>query len=287
MTPVASLALAACLAVNPHSDQITAGDFAAAVPALAAAAPETPVALAPAPGLRRVFHGPEIERIAAKVQITVAFPGEVCFERRVRPLEESAIQAAMQRSAPVARINLLDYSHAPAPDGQLEFPISGLRQTPSGGWWNGFVTYGRNHRFVVWAKVKVAVTAARVVANQALTPGQPVTLEQVHMETREVSPSPGKWPGSVEEVVGRLPSRRIPAGAALDSEWLEAPKDVSRGDRLRIDVWSGAAHLKIEGMAEGSGVVGQTIPVLNLDSKKRFRARVEGPGRASVRSDVR
>jgi len=286
MSP-AAIVVAACLAVNPRSDHITAGDLAASVPEFAPVAAETPVALAPTPGIRRVLYRADLERIAARLNVTVTAPSDVCFERRLTPRDESTIKAAMQRSLPQARIAVLNYKKTPAPEGELEFPLLTLYRTPSGQWWKGFIRYGSNHRFSVWARVQVETTATRMVATGTLSPGQPVTPDQVRLETREEFPVEGDWAAAVDEIVGRIPRRRIAAGTSLLRSWFDGKKDVARGDKVRVDVWSGAAHLEIEGTAQGSGAVGQSIPVLNPDSKRRFQARVEGPGRASVRRDLR
>ena len=102
MTPLSTLVVAVCLAVNPRSDYITAGELAAAVPGLESVAPETPVALAPAPGVRRIFHAAEIARIAGRREAPVAAAWEVCFERRVAPLAPSALKEAIERQVKVA-----------------------------------------------------------------------------------------------------------------------------------------------------------------------------------------
>jgi flagella basal body P-ring formation protein FlgA len=273
--------------VNPHSDYITAGDLVVVNPGFGRVAAETQVALAPALGVRRILYAAESERIAARLKLTLRAPSDVCFERRLAPLDESAIRAAMQRALPDARIAVISYSHAPVPEGELEFPSTRLYQTPSGPLWKGFVRYGRNHQYSVWVKVDVQVTATRVVATSPLPPGVPVTPNQVRLETREEFPLEGDSAVSVDEIAGRIPRRAIAAGASLSRSWFEAPKEISQGDRIRVDVWSGGAHLEFEATAEASGAVGQNISVLNPDSKRRFQARVEGPGRVSVRRDVR
>jgi len=63
MIHLAAFALAACLAVGAGSDQVLAGDLAAAFPEWRAVPPETPLALAPAPGVQRVFRLPELRRL--------------------------------------------------------------------------------------------------------------------------------------------------------------------------------------------------------------------------------
>jgi flagella basal body P-ring formation protein FlgA len=63
---------------------------------------------------------------------------------------------------------------------------------------------------------------------------------------------------------------------------LQDPMAVVRGDTVKLDVSSGAAHLELDVLAEGSGAVGETISVLNLDSHRHIPARVVGKGRVSV-----
>src|ERR1039457_1423347 len=69
MIPLAPLAVSACLAITPGSDQILIRDLAGAFPGLQSAAPDLVVALAPAPGVERVFRLPELRRLAPR------FPG--------------------------------------------------------------------------------------------------------------------------------------------------------------------------------------------------------------------
>lgn len=287
MIPLASFALAGCLAVGSSSDYVLAKDLAPAFPALADVAPDTILVPAPMPGTPRIFRTPELSRLTSRFNAGPAPEGEICIERPVVPLDSARILEAMKRQLPDARIDILDFSRQPAPRGPLEFPLAGLRQGPSGGYWNGFVTYGSNHRFTVWAKVKVLVTAPRVVAAVELKPGHPIDEAQLRLETREVSPVADAFAINVEDVAGRVPRRSIPAGTAIRQLWLEAAKDIIFGDTVKVEVTNGGAHLEFEAQAQASGSVGQTIPVLNPISKKRFPARVEGKGRVSVGSSAK
>src|SRR5881392_1935600 len=151
MMPFAAFALAGCLAVPAGSDQISAGDLAAAFPAWGSIAPTTALALAPAPGAQRVLHIPELRALAARWNVAPAPDSDVCFIRPVTAPDPARLLAAMQKQLPGAKIEVLDFSRQPVPEGELEFPIAGLRQAPGGGYWNGYVTYAGNHRFVLWA----------------------------------------------------------------------------------------------------------------------------------------
>jgi flagella basal body P-ring formation protein FlgA len=51
---------------------------------------------------------------------------------------------------------------------------------------------------------------------------------------------------------------------------------------VEVEAVHGGAHLKLEGIAEGSGAPGETIPIQNPVSKQRFMARVECKGKVVV-----
>ncbi|HXB69088.1 MAG TPA: flagellar basal body P-ring formation chaperone FlgA [Candidatus Acidoferrales bacterium] len=282
MIALASFALAGCLAVGTGSDYILAKDLAPAFPALAEVAPDTPLVPAPMPGAPRIFRVPELGRLSVRFNVTPAPEGEICIQRPVAVPDRARILEAMQQQLPEARIDILDISRQPAPEGPFEFPLSGLRQGITGGYWNGFVRYGSNHRFAVWAKVKVLVTAARVVAAVELKPGRPIDNAQLRLETREEAPGADAYALTIEDVAGRVPRRTIAAGAAIRLPWTEAAKDVLSGDTVSVEVTNGGAHLEFEAQAQASGSAGQIIPVLNPVSNKRFPARVQGKGKVSV-----
>ena len=266
---LAAFALAACLSVGASSDQVLAGDLAAAFPAWAAVPPATPLGLAPAPGVQRVFRLPELRRLAARWNVTPLPDQSVCVTRPVAACTAGRLLAAMQKEIPGARIDLLDFSRQPSPEGELLFPASGLRQTPAGGYWSGYVRYGGNHRFVLWARVRVVVAVARVVAARDLKADLALEAAAVRVETRE-------------EVAGKATRRAIAAGTALRSEWLEPAKVVRRGDTVQVEAVRGGARLQMECVAEASGAIGETIPIQNPVSKHSFPARVESKGKVVV-----
>ena len=281
MIPLAAFALSACLAVGPTQDHILASDLAAALPEWAGVPADTELALAPAPGVQRILRSPELRRLAQRWNLAAAPDREICVTRPAAVIPPERLLAAMQQQLPDARIEILDSSRVPAPEGDLVFPLAGLRQTSAGGYWNGYVSYAGRQRFTLWARVKVRVTAVRVTAAQALTQGVPVDAAQLRVETREEIPLPG-FAATAEEIVGRVPRRSIAAGAALRPEWFDAPKAILRGDTVQVEVTQGAAHLKLEGIAEASGVVGETIPIENPSSHQRFRARIAARGKVVV-----
>ena len=149
------IALAPCLTLPSGSDQITAADLAAVLPAFAAVAVGTRVGWAPAPGVRRVLRAAELRRLAARLGIAPAPEKELCVERPVAPLQPDRLLAAMRRQLPLSEIEILDYSRTPVPEGALEFPRNGLRRIANGAYWSGYVVYAGNRKFAVWAKLQL------------------------------------------------------------------------------------------------------------------------------------
>ena len=54
------------------------------------------------------------------------------------------------------------------------------------------------------------------------------------------------------------------------------------GDIVQVEIVSGGARLVLDGVAATSGAVGDSVLVLNPDSKKQFRARVIAAGKVLV-----
>jgi flagella basal body P-ring formation protein FlgA len=277
------LATAVCVAVGPQADKVVARDLASEFPALAAAPADALVAFAPGPGTARTFSVPELARIASRFGITVAPEHEVCVERRMSVLRQPELLEAMRAALPEAEISIADFSRIPAPEGRIEFRLPDLRAGSKGeSYWRGAVLYAGGRRFPIWARVMVTVMATRVKAIGDLPAGKPIEAGLVSEDTGPVFPSAQSFAKSAEQVVGRSPRVAIRAGAAIRLDELEPPKDVSRGDSVRVVVASGAARLEFDAVALGSGSVGARIEVRNPDSNKAFLARVEGKDRVSV-----
>lgn len=284
MTPMATLAVAGCLAVNPASDQILAGDLAAFVSGLSVPVPELPVAFAPAPGVQRILRVAELSRMATRFGWHWQPDRDVCLERVVSSPDPARFLAAMRQALPRAEITILDHGRQPLPEGEIVFPAGGLRPAASGGMWMGYVRYAGTHRFSIWARVKVLIDVTRVIAAVELQPGRAIADNDLRVESGLEVPPNLPVLSSSRDVIGKWPRAPIHAGAAIRAEMLESPKVVLRGDAVEVDVFDGAAHIRLDAIAGASGAIGETIPVLNPDSRKRFVARVTGKGKATVGS---
>jgi flagella basal body P-ring formation protein FlgA len=127
----------------------------------------------------------------------------------------------------------------------------------------------------------VAALVSRVVSSEDLKPGRAVDGAMLRIESREEFPLPGYVAG-VEEAAGKVARRSIAPGTPLRAEWLEPAKAIARGDAVQVEILEGAAHLTLAGIAASSGAIGDTILVVNPDSRRQFRARVQSQGKVLV-----
>lgn len=149
----------ACLSVT--GERITAKDLARAVPEFAALPGGVSLGFAPLPGAHRGFTGADIQRIAGQYGIKAEVHDPVCFEWPMRRLERADVLKAMQESLGQDGVELEDYSLFPAPPGTVVFPLASLnRQVQGSSFWRGYVQYGSDKKFNIWAKVRLAANAA-------------------------------------------------------------------------------------------------------------------------------
>jgi flagella basal body P-ring formation protein FlgA len=212
----------------------------------------------------------------------------------MEPLNRDRVLQAMRESlpGPEMRIEIAETSLYPVPRGRLEFPRETLGRPASAAQkdpvlWRGAVIYDGDRRYSVWARVMVKAPCERLIAVEALKPGQPILPPQVRLEQGECFPAPDKSrqtpPASP---MGLVPARPIAAGAEIRPEFLVPPNDVDRGDAVSVEVRSGAARLAFTAKAESGGRNGDFIAVRNPSSNRVFRAQVEGKDKVLVQAEL-
>jgi flagella basal body P-ring formation protein FlgA len=285
--PCGLMAQSECLTVS--GDQILGRDLARAVPALGRIPQSTPLAPAPLAGSSRMFSTSDLQSIAARFSLPLSEAQDVCFRFAMEPLDRVRLEAAMRKTLAIgdSHIEILETTSGDVPKGIVEFTPEGLGvpsapDQPTGEMWRGNIIYAGAQRFPIWAKVRVTVPSARLVAVEPLHPGSVIRAEQVHLEIVERFPQSGLGDLTPELAAGMAPLRSIAAGAEVRRENLVRPNDVNRGDTVQVDVQFGGAHLSLNGRAESGGHIGDTISVRNPETSKLFQAYVAGSGRVVI-----
>jgi hypothetical protein len=92
----------------------------------------------------------------------------------------------------------------------------------------------------------------------------------------------GLWRGHV--IYGS--NHSVPIWAMVRMEAVSAPKtksrEVERGDRITVEVTSGAARLAFEAIAESAGRQGESVLVRNPENGHMFQAKVLGDGKVVI-----
>ncbi len=290
MTLPLLLALAASGCIEVDGPAILARDLARAHPAWAGLPPETPLGFTPAPGARRLLDASELKRLAGPGAPALEATGPVCVVRATGILSPAEALAAMRVSlGEAAHIEIVEVSLFPVPRGEVVFPKTGLsrparRDSAQPALWRGYVRYDERRRAPVWAKVRVSVRTVRVVAARDLRAGQVIDAAWLRLEDSGMFPPSDPLAESVEEVAGRVLKAGVVQGAPVPRRIVAASREVERGDRVQVEAAFGAARVAVAAEAETAGARGDTVVVRNLQSGKRFRARVEGKGRVALQA---
>jgi flagella basal body P-ring formation protein FlgA len=270
------------------SENIVAGDLARAIPEFSRAPADADIGYAPSPGSRRVFRIDELRRLATRFQVELGGKREACFEWPLAPLSREQAIAAMRLSLnlPEARVEVIELSKRVTPRGEVIFPVTSLippanRHTGTA-LWRGYVLYGGERRFDVWARVKISAPMSHVVVVTPIPAGRPIGAAEVKLEMVDDFPLSNDAARNLDEVVGWVPKFGFAAGhAVLRSDVSEAIV-IKTGDLVDVFVKSGNAHLKLQALAESSGHRGDMIALRNPKSGKTFRAKVEAEDKALV-----
>jgi flagellar basal body P-ring formation protein FlgA len=88
--------------------------------------------------------------------------------------------------------------------------------------------------------------------------------------------------GDINKVVGLAARHELRPGQPIRSADLMKPEIVQRNDTVTIVFEAPGVTLTLRGKAQDSGAVGDTIGVLNLESKRVVQGTVTAPGRINV-----
>jgi flagella basal body P-ring formation protein FlgA len=271
----------ACQAVE--GDHITGKDLAAANPAFASIDPNLAIGEAPLAGVRRILRAQDLAKIARENRIAAPAPfADLCFERVTESLTAEELLPVLRSALNIegAGIEILDYGRYPVPRGTLEFTRAGLTAT---GLWRGRIVYAEGRSAPVWAKVRVTVERTWIEPAEPLAVGKTIQSGQLVVRRGPRFPFGPAPLDSLDLAVGREPVRTISPGEPIYPSMLVMPKEVKLGDKVAVEVWSGAARLAFEATAGSSGRVGDSIIVQNPENGRFFEARVEAKGKVSVR----
>jgi flagella basal body P-ring formation protein FlgA len=205
-------------------------------------------------------------------------------------LDRDAVIAAMRKALASrpdredAKIEIVDLSHFPVPEGEMEFDWKGLTPPATGqsiARWRGVVRHDADHIFSIWAVVRLTVPCRRIISPQAIRPDDPILSSQLMEESYEGFPSE-TCNGNIDAVIGKVATRNIPPNTPIIPAMLAAPAVVLKGEQAVAEYHEGAVRLSLPVIAERNGRIGELIPVRNPASQKTLFGHVIAERRVSI-----
>jgi flagella basal body P-ring formation protein FlgA len=206
----------------------------------------------------------------------------------MRQLTKSEVQAAIGESlgSPALEIEVLDFTIAKVPAGSLIFPANGISSVDAlfegGAVWRGHLLLPGGKRFHVWTRIRVKGSTARLVASSEIAVGQRIDATSAAIQLVSALPAPSGELQSPQDCEGCSARRTIRRGEIIQRSMLEVPVAISKGDLLQVRLARGAVRFKTSAKALNSGRAGEWIALENLESGKRYRGRIEGPGKVEI-----
>ena len=162
------------------------------------------------------------------------------------------------------------------PDGRITFKVIPPRNSDLLGKIPFSVHFDVNGKFYkrVWATATVEVLAEVVITKKPVGRHKPITEDDIELLKMDLAKLPSGVITDTEAVLGKRTRRAIGAKTVLRADLVEFPPLVKRGDVVVIIAESSGLKITALGEAKKKGRLGESIPVMNYDSKKILYGRV-------------
>jgi len=115
-------------------------------------------------------------------------------------------------------------------------------------------------------ELNVEATAIVAVAGRNIDRGQPVTVDDVRFERRQVGADLRRYLTNGRDLVGKQAAVSLQEGAILQSSMLSDRMLIKKGDEVRVIAKSGKLEILTSGEAKGGGRLGDRVEVINKSS---------------------
>jgi flagella basal body P-ring formation protein FlgA len=122
------------------------------------------------------------------------------------------------------------------------------------------------------------------VLRNPINRGETIKESDITVERRARADIGGAAPATASEVVGMAAKRALRAGDPVRAADLARPELVQRNENVTLVFETPGLVLSLRGKAVESGTLGDTVSVLNIQSKRTVQGTVTGPGRITVTS---
>lgn len=130
-----------------------------------------------------------------------------------------------------------------------------------------------NH-WTLYVPVKITRFKTVYVAKYPMIKGYRVTADDIYPTELDVQQLKQGYFTEPHLIVGQVCKQNISGDNPFNPYNIELPKLVHRGEQITITAVSNALNISVDGVAMNDGILGETIKVKNLSSKKIIEAQI-------------
>jgi flagella basal body P-ring formation protein FlgA len=227
--------------------------------------------------LRQLDIGEDRMVLGGAERIEVSLPGVAVSEAQIRQIVTGFIKTSGIWGDAEVKVEELHISaDRTLPKGRATYRVLPPRHMRSLATVPLSIVFDVDGRFqkTIRATVRVAALAPVVVAARPIGRLKPITSDDLKMEKMNLAELPVGTMTEADDIIGKRARRNIDAGNILRPDLIEMPPLVKRGDMVVIVAESEGFKVTATGEAKSDGLRGEQVKVVNLDSNKRFSARV-------------
>jgi flagellar basal body P-ring formation protein FlgA len=227
--------------------------------------------------LRQLDIGADRMALGGAERIEVSMPGVAVSEEQVRQIVTGFLKTSgIWGDAEVKVAELTISADRTLPKGRATYRVLPPRHMRSLGTVPLSVVFDVDGRFqkTIRATARVEALAPVVVAARPIGRLKPISTDDLKMEKMNLAELPTGVMTDADDIIGKRARRNIHAGDILRPDLIEMPPLVKRGDMVVIVAESEGIKVTATGEVKSDGLRGEQVKVVNLDSNKRFSARV-------------
>lgn len=134
----------------------------------------------------------------------------------------------------------------------------------------------KNNHWTLYVPIRITVLKTVLVAKRALIKGRPVTSSDIYQTEMDTQKLKQGYFTDKSELIGLVCKHDIPPDSPFNPYNIELAKLVHKGEQVTIVANNDNLTISMDGIALNEGVLGETVKVKNLSSKRTIEAQVSG-----------
>ena len=134
----------------------------------------------------------------------------------------------------------------------------------------------------IYVPVRVQRIQPVVVLATSLMANEPIKLEHLRVETRDVSRLSTTFIADPKSVVGQSLKRPMQSGSLVNEQLLNSPDSIKRGQAVTLIAGKSGVEVRVQGKALANAQVGELLVVENTSTRRVVQGRLVAAGEVRV-----